>query len=112
MPNLRGASPICRDGEDRSYATQTVDRGRPNRQRCSHGRVLSKVVMMTVQAGRTCKSHGRAGRARGARPCGRVGRGWEGVRGAAESARGRGREGDDTIYAVAKNIETSVKKKI
>ena len=50
-------------------------------------------------------------RAPGARPCGRVGRGWEGVRGAAESARGRGREGDDTIYAVAKNIETSVKKK-
>ena len=51
MPNLRGTSPVGRDGKGRSYAAQTVSRGRPN-QRC-HGRggILSTEVMKVYAGG-------------------------------------------------------------
>ena len=33
VPNLRGASPVSRDGDGRSYGARMVGKGRPNR-RC------------------------------------------------------------------------------
>ena len=80
MPKLRGASPVGRDGEGRSYVARAVSRGWPNWRGRNRGKVLNTGFLMTVPASHTGKSRelgwgGRAGRLgvrAGAQPGGRT----------------------------------------
>ena len=52
MPNLRGTSPVSRDGEGRSYTTRAVSRGWPSRRCHGRGEVLSTGLITTIPADR------------------------------------------------------------
>ena len=94
MPNLRGVSPVGRDGEGHSYAASTVSRGRLIRRRHGQGKVLNSRVMTSALTGHVSKSYGLSLEGTG---CGK-----EGAKGAtrwARQARMGGRARSDQAHA-------------